>query len=420
MMTREDILNLIDEEDIEFIRLQFTDFYGMLKNIAITSAQLRRVSDNKFFFESSAFYDNFMSSSEELYLVPDYNTFVVLPWRPQQGKVGKLFCDVYKEDGSIFELSPRSILKNVVSKAAAKGYSFEVSPENEFFLFHMDENGNPTTITHEKAGYLDVGPIDFGENARRDIVLALEDMGLVVESSHHEMAPAQHAIDLAENSALKSADDLMTFRFAARSIAKRFGLYATFMPMPVQDVSGNGAHLKFRVYKDDKNIFRTDKNAEMSFVAGILAHLKALSSITNPTVNSYKRIMHYSNGIEATVAEYGDDVSIKVKHTSEDAFVNLKFPDGSSNPYLAIAACIAAGLDGIERELKLSDYTGRKKKEFPKNLIEAVNALKADKVITECIGKDFSNIYFELKSLEWEDYVSQVSQWELDTYLSKI
>lgn len=419
-MTKDDILDLIEEEDVEFIRLQFTDFYGILKNIAITSAQLKRVSDNKFYFESSAFYDNFITGSEELYLVPDYDTFVMLPWRPQQGKVGKLFCDVYKEDGTVFALSPRTILKNVIDKASAKGYSFEVSPEIEFFLFHTDDNGNPTTITHEKAGYLDVGPIDFGENARRDIVLALEDMGFIVESSHHEKAAAQHEIDLAEADALKTADSLMTFRFATRSIAKRFGLYATFMPKPVQHVAGSGTHLKFRVYKNDKNVFRTDKNVEMSFIAGILDHVKGLSAITNPIVNSYKRIAHSTNGFEAKVSEGGDMVSIKVKHTKDDAFVNLRFPDGAANPYLAIAACIVAGLDGIERQLSLDNYTGKKKKEFAQNMNEANKALKSDKLLSEALGQNFVNAYTELKKLEWEDYVSKVSQWELDTYLSKM
>jgi len=419
-MTKDDILDLIEEEDVEFIRLQFTDFYGILKNIAITSAQLKRVSDNKFYFESSAFYDNFITGSEELYLVPDYDTFVMLPWRPQQGKVGKLFCDVYKEDGTVFALSPRTILKNVIDKASSKGYSFEVSPEIEFFLFHTDDNGNPTTITHEKAGYLDVGPIDFGENARRDIVLALEDMGFIVESSHHEKAAAQHEIDLAEADALKTADSLMTFRFATRSIAKRFGLYATFMPKPVQHVAGSGTHLKFRVYKNDKNVFRTDKNVEMSFIAGILDHVKGLSAITNPIVNSYKRIAHSTNGFEAKVSEGGDMVSIKVKHTKDDAFVNLRFPDGAANPYLAIAACIVAGLDGIERQLSLDNYTGKKKKEFAQNMNEANKALKSDKLLSEALGRNFVNAYTELKKLEWEDYVSKVSQWELDTYLSKL
>ena len=219
-MNKQEILELIEEEDVEFIRLQFVDAFGNLKNLAVTPDRFERVIDNKYQFDGSAFFDGQYDYNEDLYLRPDLDTFVILPWRPQQGRVGKFICDVCYEDGTEHEMSPRTILKNVVTKAKEQGYTIVVNPECEFFLFHTDDNGNPTTITHERAGYLDVGPIDFGENARRDMVLMLQDMGFNIEASHHEKAPAQHEISFSEGEAMETADAIMTFKFAIRSIAK--------------------------------------------------------------------------------------------------------------------------------------------------------------------------------------------------------
>ena len=255
MKTRSDILRLIEEEDVEFIRLQFTDVFGNLKNIAVTLGQIDRVLGNQFSIEGSALFDELYDPGMNLYLHPVLDSFVILPWRPQQGKVGKFICDVCYRNGELFEMSPRTILKKVLDQAAGEGYAFIVDPECEFFLFHTDDNGTPTTITHEKAGYLDVGPLDLGENARRDMVLTLEQMGFDIESSHHEKGPAQHEIDFTQGEALETADSLMTFKFAIRSIAKRFGLYATFMPKPRTDVTGSGMHLNLSLYKDGKNLF---------------------------------------------------------------------------------------------------------------------------------------------------------------------
>jgi glutamine synthetase len=295
MRSREEFYQLIEDEDIEFIRLQFTDVFGNLKNIAVTPGQLSRVLDNKYSFEGPALFDNMYDYANDLYLKPDLDTFVILPWRPQQGKVGKIICDVVNSDGSPCELSPRTILKNIVEEAAKVGYEFNINPECEFFLFHTDDNGNPTTVSHEKAGYLDVGPVDFGENARRDMVLTLEEMGFEIESSHHEQAPAQHEIDFAEGESLATADAVMTFKFAVRSIAKRFGLYATFMPKPRTDEAGSGMHLKFTLLKDGKNVFDCKEGmSDMAsyFIGGIMEHAQAMCAITNPIVNSYKRIFN--------------------------------------------------------------------------------------------------------------------------------
>ncbi|MCR4851182.1 MAG: glutamine synthetase family protein, partial [Lachnospiraceae bacterium] len=250
MNTREDILRLIEEEGVEFIRLQFTDIYGRLKNIAVTPGQMNKVFDNRYSFDGDAAFGNMYGFEEKLYLYPDIDSFIILPWRPQQGKVAKIVCDIMHMDGTPFDCSSRQILKNVLNSAADEGYTIMADPECEFFLFHTDDNGLPTTTSHENAGYMEAGPSDFGENARRDIVLMLEDMGFEIESSHHESAPAQHEIDFKEEEALKTADSIQTFRFAVRSIAKRFGLYATFMPKPKTDVAGSGMHTNFTVCKD--------------------------------------------------------------------------------------------------------------------------------------------------------------------------
>ena len=253
--TRDEVLQMAEDEDVEFIRLQFTDMFGTLKNIAITARELPRALDNEYVVDSSYIAGIAGEKEQDMYLHPDYDTFTILPWRPQQGKVARLICDIYRCDGTPLEKSPRYILKQVVDMAAEEGYICEVDPECEFFLFHTDDNGVPTTLTHEKAGYLDISPLDLGENARRDMVLTLEDMGYEVESSHHETAPAQHEIDFKFTGANEMADCVMTFKMAVRTIAKRHGLHATFMPKPRAEVNGSGMHIHFALYKDGKNIF---------------------------------------------------------------------------------------------------------------------------------------------------------------------
>ena len=230
--TREDILRMVEEEDVGFIRLQFTDIFGMMKNIAVTAHQLERALDNQVIFDGSSIEGFARVEDSDMYLYPDFNTFEIFPWRPQQGKVARLICDVYKADRTAFESDPRYILRRVLEEAKEMGYTFDVGPECEFFLFHTDEDGQPTTISHEHAGYFDLGPLDLGENARRDMVLTLEDMGFEIEASHHELAPAQHEIDFRYDEALAAADNIMTFKLVVKTIAKRHGLHATFMPKP--------------------------------------------------------------------------------------------------------------------------------------------------------------------------------------------
>ncbi len=426
MMTKEDIINLIEEEDVEFIRLQFTDMLGNLKNMAVTPGQMNRVLNNMYTFDSSAVFGGEYDYPKEVFLVPDLDSFVILPWRPQQGKVGKLICDLAFEDGSLCEYSPRTVLKKVVDEAKKEGYVFMVNPECEFFLFHADENGLPTTVTHEKAGYMDVGPIDFGENARRDIVLNLEKMGFDIESSHHEKAPAQHEIDFTQAESITMADSVTSFKFAVRSIAKRFGLCATFMPKPKSNCAGSGMHLNFALYKKGKNLFELDKNGELSletqyFIGGILAHAKGMCAITNPIVNSYKRIL---SGFDAprkiNWSKSGESTAVKFHKSFGEPKVEVRFPDTAANPYLAFAVCIAAGLDGIKNKILPGEENAANPGKLPGNLNDALRAMVADDVIVNVLGTDFVKMYEKLKKNEWNEYMSQVSDWELERYLMRI
>ena len=434
MKTKDEILELVEEEDVEFIRLQFTDMFGNLKNVAVTAGQLERVLNNKFVIESSAMFAGCYDTKEDMYLYPDLDTFVILPWRPQAGKVARLLCDVYDSDGSIFKMSPRTILKRVLDEAKAEGYTFYVDPECEFFLFHTDENGIPTTVTHEIAGYMDVGPIDMGENPRRDIVLSLEEMGFEMESSHHEKAPGQSEIDFREGEALQIADSVVTFKSAVRSIAKRFGLHATFMPKPKAGVAGSGMHLNISVYKDGRNILnpRTEKNElrdEASFfMGGILAHVRSICAVTNPLVNSYKRLM---SGFEAPKyigwSYKNDDALIRVrKRIGEDTKIELRFPDPSANPYLAIAMCIAAGMDGLEKQISAGETLqtriekGEALLSLPETLREATQCMKQDAWVEELLGREFVQIYANAKLQEWNEYMDKISDWEIEKYLNRV
>ncbi len=426
MKTAQDILDLIKEEGVEFIRLQFADMFGNLKNVAVTAAQLRKILVDKYRIEGQVMFGPDCGYDGELILEPDYDTFMILPWRPQQGKVAKFMCDVCCPDGTPFEMSSRTILKKVIRAAASKGYSFMIRPECEFFLFHLDENGLPTTVTHDQAGLMDVGPVDSGENARREMVLLLEQMGFMIESSHHEDAPAQHEIDFKEADTLHAADSIMTFRFAVRSIAKRFGLYATFMPKPKSEEAGSGMHLNFTVYRDGVNIMDdmkdTPNKETVAFINGILKHSCSLSAYTNPTVNSYKRIMQALDDARGNRADTINSTYLRVRDSLFEPAIELRFPDSSANPYLALALIISAGLKGVEDEL---DKKIEKKisfssvSELPGDLKSALFCAKVDPFIKEILGEDFAQLYTEAKFKEWNDFMKEVSDWEIRNYLYK-
>lgn len=439
--TKQDIINLVDDNDVEFIRLQFTDIFGMLKNVAITSSQLEKALDNKCMFDGSSIEGFVRYEESDMYLYPDLDSFEVFPWRPQQGKVARLICDVYRPDGTPFEGDPRCVLKKVLKSGADMGYSFDVGPECEFFLFHTDDNGQPTRITHEKAGYFDVSPLDLGENARRDMVLALEDMGFEIEASHHEVAPGQHEIDFKYENALKTADNIMTFKFVVKSIAKRHGLYASFMPKPLFGTDGSGLHINMSLMKDGKNVF-ADSDGDLGlskdayyFIGGLLKHVRAMAIITNPLVNSYKRLVP---GYEAPidVAWSGTNRSPLIRiPAARGAGTRIEFrsPDPAANPYLVLAACLAAGLDGIMKKMEppagvdASFYTMSQSQKdemnlerLPKDLAEAIDVFGADSFIHKVLGSHICDKYVEAKAKEWENYRTQITQWEIDEYLYKI
>ena len=340
--TKEDIIRLVEEEDVEFIRLQFTDIFGNLKNVAITASQLERALNNQCMFDGSSIEGFVRIEESDMYLHPDYNTLEIFPWRPQQGKVARLICDVYRPDGTPFEGDPRHVLQRAIAKAAEQGYTFKVGPECEFFLFQSDENGLPTTITYEQAGYFDLGPMDFGENARRDMVMTLEDMGFVVEASHHEVAPSQHEIDIQYDEALATADNIMTFKLAVKSIAKQHGLHATFMPKPVYGVNGSGMHINMSLYHNGRNIFADSSDGNglskeaYYFIGGLMKHMKAITAIVNPLINSYKRLVP---GYEAPVhigwSAKNRSPLIRIPAAGgEGTRIELRSPDPAANPYL--------------------------------------------------------------------------------------
>ena len=434
MKTKKEILELIEQEDVEFIRLQFTDVFGNLKNVAVTSSQMERVLNNRYMFAGAAMFGNANYEDEDVYLYPDLDSFVILPWRPQQGKVARFLCDVYKADGSSYTMSPRAILKKVIKAAEEKGYTFYIDPDCEFFLFNTDENGVPTTITTDKAGLMDVGPVDFGENARRDMVLTLEEMGFEIESSHHESAAAQHEIDFKEEEPLQIADSIVTFKSAVRSIAKRFGLHATFMPKPKNGVAGSGMHLSISVYKDGRNLFNTlpgddsVRDEAKWFMGGIMEHVEAMCAITNPLVNSYKRLMSgYKAPKDIVWSEKNVNAMMKVRHRlGEDTKVELRFPDPSANPYLAIAVCLAAGIEGLEKHTNpgtpapVCYQEAAPVKPLPGTLHESIAFFRNSAFMQEVLGKDFVDLYADAKSAEWDSYVERVTSWEIENYLNRV
>ncbi len=438
--SREDIIKLVKEEDVEFIRLQFTDISGNLKNLAITAGQLEKALDNDCMFDGSSIEGFADVEESDMYLHPDYSTLEIFPWRPQQGKVARLICDVYRPDRTPFAGDPRYVLKRAIREAEEMGLTFRVGAECEFFLFHLDDNGMPTTLTHEKAGYFDVGPVDFGENARRDMVLTLEDMGFVVEASHHDVAPAQHEISFRYDDALTTADNIMTFKLAVRTIAKRHGLHASFMPKPRYGVNGSGMHINMSLLKDGKNIFADEKGAHglsrdaYAFLGGVMEHMRCMTAIMNPIVNSYKRLVP---GFEAPAyiawSATNRSALIRIPAAVGDAVrMELRSPDPTANPYLALAAVLRAGLDGIKRQTPVpesvdcnifhmseQERSARKIEELPGTLAEAVSCMEKDGFMRKMLGDHVFEKYIALKKEEWNRYRSQVTDWEINEYLNR-
>ena len=421
-----EILQMIEEEDVKFIRLQFVDIFGTIRNIAVTAGQMEKALAGKCMVDGYSIAGMKDLGYDRVYLRPDIDTFTILPWRPQQGKVARFLCDLMDQDGQDIAESPRYILRRVLKKAKQQGYSFDLDPECEFFLFETDEEGNPTNRTREKAGYLDVAPLDQGENARRDMILTLEEMGFEIESSHHEDAPGQHEVDFKQAQGVKVADQIVTFRTTVRTIAQRHGLHATFMPKPRTDLPGSALSLNISGFRDGKNMF-SDPEAEnglsqeaYSFIAGLLAHMNGMAAIANPIVNSYKRLkpgFHAPTELFWSLNDYRAPIRV-AKDKEGDTHIEWTLPDGAANPYILIALVVASGLNGIQEKmipLKADEKSGA----LPSTLKESLSALEQDEFLTQVCGESYVRTYLKEKTREWELYTQEVTDWELKEYLHR-
>lgn len=437
---KEDVLRSAAELKVKFVHLQFTDILGTLKNVAVPVEQLEKALDGQVLFDGSSIEGFVRIEESDMLLRPDPATFAVFPWRHDgEGVTARMLCDIHSPDGEPFAGCPRLALKRVLAEAAQMGYTVMCGPEAEFFLFQRDENGRPIPRTHDQGGYFDLLPLDRGEDARRDMVLALQRMGFEVEAAHHEVAPAQHEIDFRYTDALRTADNVATFKFVVRIIALTHNLHATFMPKPMFGVAGSGMHTHQSLFSGGANAF-FDPGAPhglsataMHYLAGLMQHARGFTAVSNPLVNSYKRLV---TGFEAPVyiawSERNRSPFIRVPaRRGPGTRLELRSPDPSCNPYLALAATISAGLDGIKRRLqpppptKRNIYTMTPEERanagirtLPVTLREALDELSRDEVITAALGPHIVGRFLEAKGIEWEMYRTQVHQWEIDKYLA--
>ncbi len=437
--TKEDIVRLVREEEVEFIRMQFVDIFGQLKSVAITANQIEKAVSNQIMFDGSSIEGFTRVNESDQYLYPDLNSFAIFPWRPAQGKIARLICDVYNTDGTPFVGDPRGVLRRVLAQAREMGFdTFNMGPELEFFLFETDERGRATTRTADEAGYFDLGPLDRGESTRREICLMLEDMGFEIEASHHEGAAGQHEIDFKYDEALDCADKIMTFKLVVKSLAQKNGLHATFMPKPLFGVSGSGMHINMSLFRNGKNLFWDPSDPRglspiaYSFMAGLLEHVRGFTALTNPLVNSYKRLVPgYEAPCYQAWSAFNRSTLIRIPASQGSATrVELRSPDPSCNPYLAAAVCLAAGLDGIRRgltpppeiphniyEMDAATLAGLGLERLPQTLGEALDAMEADPLVLDTLGPHVAAHYLGGKRKEWQEYQTRVSSWELEKYL---
>ncbi len=437
--TKEDIKRLIEEKNVSFIRLQFTDILGTIKNVEIPVSQLDKALENKMMFDGSSIEGFVRIEESDMYLYPDLDTFVVFPWTSEKGKVARFICDVYTAKGEPFAGDPRNNLKRILKKMEDMGFSsFNLGPEPEFFLFKLDAKGEPTLEVNDHGGYFDLAPTDLGENCRRDIVLELEEMGFEIEASHHEVAPGQHEIDFKYADAVTACDNIQTFKLVVKTIARKHGLHATFMPKPLFGEAGSGMHFNVSLFKGKENAFY-DESTElglsetaMQFMAGVLAHVQGFTAVTNPTVNSYKRLVP---GYEAPcyVAWSAQNRSPLIRIPSARGLstrVEVRSVDPSANPYLAMAVILEAGLEGIRQSLtppaainrNIYVMTEEERKangieNLPAALDDALTLLAKDKVAQAALGEHIYANFKEAKEIEFDMYRTTVHQWERDQYL---
>lgn len=437
--TKDDILRLAKEQEVSFIRLQFTDILGTIKNVEIPFNQLPKALDNKMMFDGSSIEGFVRIEESDMYLYPDLDTWVIFPWTAGRGKVARLICDIYNADGTPFAGDPRNNLKRVLKEMEEMGFThFNLGPEPEFFLFKLDEYGEPTLELNDHGGYFDLAPTDLGENCRKEIVVELEEMGFEIEASHHEGAPGQHEIDFKYADAISACDNIQTFKLVVKTIARDFGLHATFMPKPLYGISGSGMHFNLSLFKGNENVFY-DPDGELQlsdlayqFMAGIIKHAPGYTAITNPIVNSYKRLVP---GYEAPVyvAWSAKNRSPLVRIPTSRGLstrVELRSVDPSANPYLAMAVLLKAGLEGIKNKLtppapvnrNIYEMTKEERNEagiisLPDTLHFALEELRKDEIIKEALGEHIYTNFVEAKEIEWNIFCSYVTNWEREHYL---
>ncbi|MER2041201.1 MAG: type I glutamate--ammonia ligase [Desemzia incerta] len=439
--TKQEIMEIAKKENVRFLRLMFTDIDGVIKNVEVPISQLEKALDNKMMFDGSSI-DGFVAVEEsDMQLRPDLSTWLIFPWDTEYGKIARLICDVYNPDGTPFSGDPRSNLKRVLKEMENEGFTeFNLGPEPEFFLFKLDENGEPSHRLNDHGGYFDLAPTDLGENCRRDIVLQLEELGFEIEASHHEAAPGQHEIDWKYADAVEACDNIQTFKLVVKTIARKHGLHASFMPKPINGVHGSGMHFNMSLFNKDGNAFY-DEADEMGlsktaheFIAGLLKHAKAYTAICNPTVNSYKRL---TPGFEAPVhiAWSASNRTPLVRVPTSRGMstrVELRSVDPSANPYLALAVLLKAGLSGIQENKVVADPIGKNIyqmsstelgeqdiERLPATLYEAVSHLKKDSLMKEAMGEHMYNNFITIRTQEWIEYNEQVSPWEQKKYFKR-
>jgi len=440
-MTREEILKTIEDKNIQFFRLQFVDVLGFMKNVAIPKSQIGKALDGDMMFDGSSI-DGFVRINEsDMYLKPDYSTFTVLPWRNKQGiAAARVICDVYRPDGTPFDGCPRNNLKRVLAEAKELGYTMNVGTECEFFLFERDEDGLPTTITNDTAGYFSLDPEDKANDCRREIIETLESMGYEIEASHHEVAEGQHEINFKYADALTAADNTVTFKWAVKSVAAKYGLHATFMPKPIFGINGSGMHTNQSLFNlDGTNAFFDESGplqlskVAYNYIAGLLKNARSFAAVTNPLVNSYKRLVPgYEAPVYAAWSASNRSALIRIPASrGMGTRTELRCPDPTCNPYLALAMMLSAGLDGVKNnltpppevkkdifEMTAADMAAENITVLPANLCEALEELKASELGKAALGGHIFEKYIEAKEKEWDEYRTQVTDWELEKYLT--
>ncbi|ADI74350.1 glutamine synthetase, type I [Methanohalobium evestigatum Z-7303] len=438
--TKEDVIKAIEQYDVKFIRLQFSDIQGIVKDVEIPVTQIEKALNEGISFDGSSIEGFVRIDESDMVLKPDVSTFAILPWNQEKGVVARMICDVHLPNGEPFEGDPRYVLKKMLREAKEMGYEFNVGPELEFFMFKK-ENGEATTKPHDFGRYFEFAPADLAEDIRRDIVLTLSDLNFDIEASHHEVAFGQHEIDFKYSDALTTADNVMTFKYVTRTVAKLHGLHATFMPKPIYGENGSGMHVNLSLFGNDGNAFY-NPNGDMEisdvarwFIGGVLRHIRGITAVTNPIVNSYKRLVP---GYEAPVyiswsgANRTSLIRIPAARGNSTR-LELRNPDPSCNPYIAFAAILGAGLEGIREKIdpgekvesnifELSDQERARLNidTLPSMINETASHLENDELLRDVLGPHVHNNILRIAKAEWEDYRIQVHDWEVNRYLNSI